>query len=388
MRRSVRWSLGGVATAALLVSVTLPGAFAATPNHPGGNTTAPHGTTPPFFVNSMSWIGSQDAWIIGSGGCTGHPCSGVKTTTNGGKTWTTVGSVPAKMLVQAHPHRSQVSEIRMGTSDVGWAFTPLLYATNDGGKTWASQTIPGGGQSVLSLTADADGAWMVVSPCKYESGPCKKPLSLWTSDVSGSGSWTKVDLTLPTAFNASVDAYGSSVYLVVPQLEEGGTDLLYASTDGTTFTARTSPCDDTQDIGLIQAVATTKTNVYLLCDGDPGMSQALKSVFGSTDNAKTLTNLGQMGTLGIQASLAASKSGNLAVASSSDGSFIYINDTKGGTTWSMPVGLSDGGIGWGDIAYTTNTTAWVVYAPAGGFQPRNVLYKTTDAGHVWNPINP
>lgn len=388
MRRSARWSLGGVAAAALLTSVTLPGAFAVTPSHNPGGAGPKAGKTPPFFTASMSWVDSKDAWLLGSGGCTTKPCSGVKTSTDGGKTWNIVGSVPAHMLVQGKPKNSQVGEIRMADMTVGWAYLPLLYTTSDGGATWSQQTIPGGNKQVLSLTADSSGAWLVASPCSYESGPCKKPLSVWHSDVSGRGSWTKIDLTLPTAFGADVDAFGTSVYVVVPQLEEGKTDLLYASTDGTTFTARSEPCDDSQDIGLVQAVATSTTNVYLLCDGDPGMSEALKSVYGSTDNAMTLTDLGQMGALGIQAQLAASKSGNLAVASSSDGSFIYINDTKGGTTWSMPVGLSDGGIGWGDIAYTTNTTAWVVYAPAGGFMPRNVLYKTTDAGHTWNPSHP
>jgi hypothetical protein len=385
MRRSIRWSVGA-AVAALVAGASLPGAFAAGPAaHPAAGTAAKQA---PFYANSMSWLGSQDAWLIGSGGCTGKPCSGVKATTDGGKTWTTIGSVPAHMLVQAHPKRSDVSEIRMATSSVGWAYGPKLYATTDGGKTWSNQPIPGGGAQIFSLAADSSGAWAVVSPCTYGKPICKQGLSLWTTTASGKGTWTKVDLTLPHAFEADVAANGTSVYLVVPQLEFGGTDLLYASTDGTTFTSRTQPCDNTDDIGLLQAVATTTKNVYLLCDGNPGFSKAVKTVYGSTDNAKTTTSLGTMGELGIQASLAASKSGNLAVASSSDGSFVYINDTKGGTTWTMPVGIGDGGTGWGDIQYVSNTTAWLVYAPADGFSPQDTLLVTHNAGQSWQQVHP
>jgi hypothetical protein len=52
---------------------------------------------------------------------------------------------------------------------------------------------------------------------------------------------------------------------------------------------------------------------------------------------------------GIQAELAESPSGNLAVATWSIGSFIDINDSKGGTTWHQVIGSGDGGAGFNDI---------------------------------------
>jgi lipoprotein-anchoring transpeptidase ErfK/SrfK len=72
------------------------------------------------------------------------------------------------------------------------------------------------------------------------------------------------------------------------------------------------------------------------------------------------------------------------MSSQSDGSFLYVND-GGGTTWTMPVGIGDGGLGWNDIVYTTNKVAWVVYAPAATFFSQGVLYVTRDAGLTWDP---
>jgi hypothetical protein len=90
-----------------------------------------------------------------------------------------------------------------------------------------------------------------------------------------------------------------------------------------------------------------------------------------------------MGLFGIQAQLAASPSGNLAVASWSDGSFIYINDTHA-TAWSMVEGIGDGGAGWNDISYVSNTTAWVVYGPAD-FSNIGQVWVTHDSGQHWAP---
>ena len=85
--------------------------------------------------------------------------------------------------------------------------------------------------------------------------------------------------------------------------------------------------------------------------------------------------------------LAASPSGNLAVTSSSGGSFIYINDSHK-RAWSTAVSLGDGGRGWGDIAYVTNSRGWAIYSPAGFFHGLGKLYLTRDGGRHWHFITP
>ena len=167
--------------------------------------------------------------------------------------------------------------------------------------------------------------------------------------------------------------------MVDPQV--GASDKFYVSTDGGDhFSARPVPCDKTPAVQLIQVVPTSSTDVALLCVGNPGFSKAEKLVYRSTDSGRTDTYAGTIGPYGVLADLAVSPTGNMAVASSSDGSFIYINDGHK-TTWSMPVGFSDGGARWNDIVYATGKEAWVVYAPPDFFGDIGKLYVTHDGGH-------
>src|SRR5262249_28084227 len=159
-------------------------------------------------------------------------------------------------------------------------------------------------------------------------GDCGKPLSLRRTTSLTHRTWTRVPLNLPSSFTADVAAYGTSVYVVDPLITSGKPDKFYASTDGARhFAARPVPCDKQQDTGLEQVVASSASKVDLLCVGNPGFSKAEKSVYRSANNGKTDTYAGLMSLFGIQAQLAVSPSGNLAVASWSDGSFIDINDT-------------------------------------------------------------
>jgi photosystem II stability/assembly factor-like uncharacterized protein len=213
------------------------------------------------------------------------------------------------------------------------------------------------------------------------TGLCNnQPLSLWRTTTLTGSSWTRIPLDLPAYVTANVSAFGTSVYVVDPQL--GKPDKFYASTDGRHFSSRSVPCDKTPDIQLVQAVPTSKTDVALLCVGNPGFSKADKFVFRSTDTGKTYTYAGTMSAYGYQSELAASPSGNLAVASSSDGSFIYLNDSHK-TAWTTQVAYSDGGRGWNDMVYLTNRDAWVVYSPVDYFSGIGKLYFTHDGGRTW-----
>jgi photosystem II stability/assembly factor-like uncharacterized protein len=378
-------ALAAIGVTAVAVSLTIPAATAATGPTPAGGagSTSSSGVPKNFKARSMDWLNAKQAMVIGTGKCSPRPCSDFVTTTDGAKTWSLVGSLPVPIEKLGKGKAVGVNEVRFSTTSVGWAFDPLLVKTTDGGQTWTQETIPGGGHQVLSLAADVHGAWAVVSACKYGHGICKQPLTFWHTSLNGS--WKQIPLDLAASIDTDVAVHGKTVYVEVGTLFTGGDqDQVFASTDGRHFSTRPSPCDHTQDLELTQIVPTTATDVNLLCVGDPGMSKAVKTVYRSDDTAKTTTYAGQAGFEGIQSQLAASRSGNLAMSSQSDGSFVYVND-GGGTSWSMPVGLGDGGLGWNDIVYTTNKTAWVIHAPAGGFEPQGVLYVTHDAGQSWQP---
>jgi len=375
-------------------ALTLLGALAAVPTAtatPAATTTrspSDQPAPPGFTSQSTTWLDKQDGFLLGAAPCGDATCTDVIGTTDGGTSWHLLGRVHAP-ITRDGGVRPGVDEVRFGDAMRGWAFGPLLRHTSDGGKTWTVEPIPGDFGQVLSLTTDADGSWAVVSPFHWQHfGACRKqPLTLWRTKTATSTTWRQVDAELPYNLAADVSAFGSTVYVTDPQLLSGGDDVLLVSTDGTTFSPRTAPCDHAQNIELIQVVATSATNASMLCDGDPGASKAVKIVYNTEDTGNTFRNRGMMGLLGIQAQLAASPSGNLAVASWSSGSFIYINDSRT-KTWEMPVGLGDGGLGWNDIVYVTNKEAYVVHAPAGSFGGPGELWVTTDAGHEWHDVSP
>ncbi len=338
---------------------------------------------PGFKANSITWVTPQRGWVLGAAPCGKNTCSDVIGTTDGAKTWGLIGTVKAPIanLGQARPG---ITEVRFATPKVGWAFGPYLFQTTSGGKSWTREPIPGHGRQVLDLATSSSGAYAVTSACRWGTGVCPQPLSFWRTATRPGSAWTRIPLNLPKNFAANVAVSGRTVYVIDSQLVFGRPDKFYASTDGRHFSPRPVPCAHAKDLALIQAVPTSATHVALLCDGNPGFSKAVKSVYVSDNTGTSDTYAGTMGLFGIQAQLAASPSGNLAVASASDGSFLYVNDTHK-TAWTMVAGIGDGGAGWNDITYVTNTQAWVVYGPAD-FSDIGQLWVTRDAGLHWSPV--
>ena len=364
-----------IAAVALTCAATLtPGPALAWSGGPGAS--VPAG----FEANSVTWLSAQRGWVLGAAACGKNACAEVIGTTDAAMTWRLIGTVDAP--IAEFGGRPGITEIRFATPAVGWAFGTYLFRTSTGGKFWARVPIPGGGKQVLALAAGPTQTYAVVTGCAWGAGICPRPLSFWRIPTGGRGGWTRIPLRLPPNDGADVAVFGATVYVLDEQLQFGRPDLFYASTDGRHFTARPAPCNHAKDLALIQAVPMSADRVALLCDGNPGFSKAVKTVYVSADTGKTDTYAGQMGLFGIQAQLAASPSGNLAVASTSNGSFIYINDTHK-QAWTMVEGIGDGGAGWNDITYVTNSQAWVVYRPADS-SGTGQLWATHDAGLHWS----
>jgi hypothetical protein len=181
-----------------------------------------------------------------------------------------------------------------------------------------------------------------------------------------------------------VAALGKTVYVVDPGLR----NTLDASTDGRHFSARPSPCDIAHGLGLVRAVPTSATNVALLCEGNPGISQATKTVYRSADTGRTDASAGTTGALGIDADLAASASGSLLVAAWANGSWMYLNNSHK-TTWTTALALGDNGAGFRDLMFSSTKIAWVVYGPVSFFPADfGKLYVTRDGGQHWQLVTP
>jgi hypothetical protein len=226
----------------------------------------------------------------------------------------------------------------------------------------------------------------VVSPCAIGEPPweCHTPPSLWRVPVAG-GRWRQVDVAFPEGAEAILAAHGRTTY-VVGQLPPPTPDVFAATTDGVHWSSRPSPCDKEGLGDVLASVAPTSArDVNLLCVGSAGFSKAAKRVFRSDDTARTTTPAGTTPEWGILSELAATRGGTLAVASTSAGSWIYLDD-GGADTWTTPVEDGDGGAGWNDLTFTTETTDWVVYAPAAGYPGTGELRTTTDGGRTWTAV--
>ncbi len=342
-----------------------------------------------FIAQSDAWIGSSQGWVLGTTACGKDNCasSEVVATSDGGSTWKQVGTIADPVPRQGNPGPG-VGELRFATAKIGWAYAPDLYRTGNGGATWRKVTIPGHGKQVLSLAVTSTEAYAVVSPCAYASGICGGglPLTAWRISVTAgpTATWTKLPVTLHANVTADVEAFGDSVYVSTDRLDgPNHPSQLYASTNGgVTFAKRPIPCSTQTEDNLIQAAPYSATKVGFLCDGDPGFGKAVKTVYLSANNGKTDTNAGTLGLYGIQAQLAISSTGKMAVQATSIGTFMYINDNNN-RKWYMIIGSGDGGAGFNDLTYVAPSEAWVVYGPADGFSGYGQLYKTVDAGRHW-----
>jgi hypothetical protein len=205
------------------------------------------------------------------------------------------------------------------------------------------------------------------------------------------GRWVKIPLNLPANTSADLAVHGTTVYVLDPAVNQStGKESFYASTRlglPGTFTARPVPCDIAGDVLLSQVVPVSASRVALLCSGNATIYYATKSVYLSDDTGRTDRSAGTAGLYGIGAQLAASRAGNLALTSVSEGSYLYINDSHG-TTWTEVIDQADnGGTGWNDISYVTGNEAWVVYAPADSAPGYGELMVTRDAGRTWQQVS-
>jgi hypothetical protein len=402
MNRVVRTMAGSIGTAMVTAAVlavaqgpaagvTLPAASSQAGSAEAGSSDARAAVPSLFKATSLTWISPQQGWVLGSVRCGTNACTDVIKTADAGKTWQLAGTIHAAIPQIGNPGTG-VTEIRFATAKFGWSYGPDLYRSSNGGQSWTRQQIPGSGKQILSLATTATTTYAVVSQCAFASGLCGgKPLSLWRASTATGQPWTKIPLTLPANNVADVAARGSTVYVIDAQRNVNGRmDKFYASTDGRTFQTRPVPCDNKPDIALVQAVPTSATHVALLCVGNLGSPQpgsSTKYAYRSANTGRTDAYAGTMpsaGTFTIQ--LAASPGGHLAATAASGGSFIYTNNSA--TTWHTPVFFGDGGRGWNDIVYLTDTVGWVVYSPAAFFHGSGKLYSTRDAGLSWHVVTP
>jgi hypothetical protein len=333
-----------------------------------------------FAAQSITWISPARGWMLGSAPCGLETCTEVMGTTNAAVTWHLDGALRAPLTQSRH---TGVSGLRFANARIGWAFGPSLHATNDGGRTWVKQPVPGGGRRILALAADHAQAIAVVAMCSARKpvSDCHRGATLWRSSPPGSA-WKQAAVDLPPAYLAVAAVHGRTGYVVIPneRLRHGA---FVASLDGTTWSPRRNPCRTDRDEMLASVAPITDRRVAIQCVGDPGFGKAVKHGYRSNDAAASTRSAGIAPLLGINTQIAATPDGTIAMASFSIGSWIYRN--AGGSAWATSVDLGDGGEGWNDIGFTTNEIGFVIHGPEAFVGPGE-LWGTSDGGATWAPL--
>lgn len=372
-----------------------PASSATTPRSAGTTPLAPAvgGYLPPNFrPYSVTWDSLTTGWVIGPAGTPGHCanaapeiCTSVARTDDGGQTW---HGLPAPNT-GSPDGPSGVSGIRFLDGTNGWAFGPELWATHDGGRTWAK--VPTGGQRVTDLETAGNRAYALFAHCgganvsSFANG-CTS-YTLMTAAM-GSDQWTPAGaatsgLTDPAATTTGtagvIALYGATGYLVAPD----GT-LYSGSTGGAWQKTGTMPCKPgtPQANGLPgQALIalTSPTRLATFCDGDT--PAAAPAVYTSADSGATWTPTAGDWTgvvnQGHPTSIAATSSGTLVLATDQG---IYLLP-QGAAHWQaasaagsqMPPG------GFSYVGMTTSEQGVALPADTS----RHEIWMTADGGKTW-----
>jgi len=346
-----------------------------------------------FRPSSVTFVGTDTGWVIGQAGTPGHCatefCTSVARTDNAGNSWT---GVPAP-LTGAADGATGVSQIRFLNLDDGWAFGPQLWATHDGGQTWAP--VDTHGQRVTALETVGDWAFAVFATCTGGGAAFASGCTSFT--LYSSPAWTD-DWNPVGAATSGLSAAGASDGAASLSLTETRGFLL--APDGTVYAGRVDLRDRTpawQAVGRIPCAgavghaqadgqpagallgAETAQKLILACTPSPGPGSGLqkKYIYASADGGATWQMIAVGPTKGVATSVAASKA-ETAVLATDQGIDLL---PAGSTTW-QPLTLTGpppGGFSY--VGMTTNQQGVALPAdPQAG-----TVWFTFDGGQTWAP---
>jgi len=375
----------------------------ASPVHPSASPTTPTPATPVapppvppnFAATSVTFIGTLTGWVLGQAGVPGHcpivpqDCTSIARTDNGGATWYGVRAP----VTGAPDGPAGVSQIRFLDRNDGWAFGPELFATHDGGHTWAK--ISTGGLRVTVLEARGDRVFAVWARCTGTGSGFAAHCTSFAvySAAAGGYQWTPVAGatarinpgatagTSPggTAGAASLLLTGTRGYLLTPGGDlvsgpvsgQGAWRPLTTAPAGAACTAGAAQPDG-QPAGEMLA-ATGPSGLVLVCTGPVSAGSQPKTVYTSADNGTTWQRAGSAPTAGTATSVAGTPSAIILATSLG----IEVS-ADGGATWATARSTQPAG-GFAFVGMTTASQGVAVPADPG----QHAVWFTMDGAQTW-----
>jgi hypothetical protein len=214
-----------------------PGASSPLTNVKG---TAPAATAWSRFttVDSVTATSTRTIVVLGADPrCRGGQCLTLVQSSDGGASFTALVAPPGGSAA-----RASVTSVRFGSAQDGWAFGDALYATHDGGFSWAPVTMGG---SVTRLESASGRAWALVTDRHSAT-------QLWTSPTSRDD-WARVPAVNVTA---PADLTVQQKHVVVVG---AGSSPAYVGEDGA-FEVAENPC-----AGSVQARLSATSSIWATC---------------------------------------------------------------------------------------------------------------------------
>jgi hypothetical protein len=223
---------------------------------------------PDLVVQDLSFTDATHGWALGTTCQTvagSQSCAlALQATTDAGSTWNLVTAPPTKWsnVAARGPEAEGVRFIRFAGERDGWVFGPDLFATRDGGQTWAAESAFG---EVVALEAVGDSVWLIERRCMPE--PCR--LSLHASADMG-GTWQEQDVPIAGPESSLVRAGRSHTWILSTDREDGApaTGLVATSNGGASWASLPDPCTESAYLAEADLSAVDASNLWLVCAGE------------------------------------------------------------------------------------------------------------------------
>ena len=332
-----------------------------------------------FAATSVTWVSPDEAFVLGTAPCVHAPCTSLLRTLNRGASWVGLPAPAEPVGEPALGRAPAVWGIRFATPEHGFVFGDGLWETTDGGAQWTLDTTPAG--SILSLALVQGQVLALNALCTPDAG-CQHGV-LMRRPLDG-GTWTGVakanaaDLIDPDDLIATQAGVAAVL---------DGRDVLVTGDGGLTYTANPIPC--TPQSGGPSVAVTSATGLAMLCTDGAYTGHTIKQVYVSDDDGAHWTLAGAPSPDGDGGTIAATTTGQLAIATASAASWL-LHSGNAGASWQIVNEEGDGGVGWADLGFTTAADGVVVHGPAvddgnAGQRPGQ-LFLTDDAGATWYQV--
>jgi len=346
-----------------------------------------------FLAQSVAFVSADDGFVLGYVRCGKEVCFALHQTLDRGASWLALPSPPFGV---GAPGDRAMFELHFANALDGWALGSMLWATDDGARSWHQVDLGG---PVAAVASGEGEAYAIVAPCLPSSVVCKRTSELYRSPV-GTGRWAEVQgapagLDVEAGqFSLVVESRAVFLATAYPRPE------LFASADGLHFSRLAVPCSQKSGTGPGpyspgQLVASSPSDLVLTCLGAPAMATQAIEVFISHDGGREFRRLPSPAMVGLGAKMAMAGQTTLLLGTEDAAETWLERAVSADSTWSTPFERHDEGAGLSDPAFVDPLHGAFVYCPGlfslvyfGPFgSPGGEVYLTNDGGSTWSAVH-